>query len=123
MFSHLSKHNRIRLFFALMALALILGTGWVTGPSFVSPSVAVRTSSAQPGYYSPAGAAPIAGTGIGTGSQPANNGTSGGVIVGHSVKNDVSPPLRDIRPLPPAKDARAPENDDVIRASTGGAKI
>ncbi|MGI8586951.1 MAG: hypothetical protein ACR2M0_04585 [Chloroflexia bacterium] len=44
-------------------------------------------------------------------SVPAVGNTNGPVVVGQSTKNDISPPLRDMKPLPPAAKADKPSQD------------
>src|SRR5829696_9062373 len=78
-----SRRRRLELLLALAVLALVVGIGFMS-----------RSSSAA--------APPL---GVAASGQAANDGSgpttlSNGVIVGRSYKNDTSPPLRSIPPVP-----------------------
>src|SRR5438477_11837321 len=101
--------RRGRYAFALLALvlaALILAKA----PSIGSSSTASQPTGKAPG---PQVAAPSGSgsTALDASKLAAATGAPGTVYVAHSVKNDVSPPLRDIKPV--ASVGQAPEDHDV----------
>src|SRR5689334_13636458 len=75
------------------------------------------TSGAGPQLLAPAGAGLVR---TGSGAFAAPVGVSGHPIVGRDVKHDLSPPLRDIKPLPPVKGKQeAPENPAIGKGKQG----
>src|SRR5437899_530726 len=92
---HLNKTVRIRLVITLFLLALVTGLSAVANPTFGGVSGAGPAGTAAP--YGPSGAAPSAANA----AAPTGDVVQGQVKVGHDVKHDVSPPLRDIKPEPP----------------------
>src|ERR671939_514494 len=98
---HLHKTVRIRLAITLFLLALVTGLSTMGNPALVGTGGA--------GTGAPYGAV---GAGSSGASAPASAETvvRGQVRVGHDVKHDVSPPLRDIKPVPPLQ-GKAPDNE------------
>src|SRR5438067_1562014 len=112
--SYISR-NRLRITVALLALALIPVLAWAGGPGLVSPDNKASTGSMSALPNAPSGAGAVVAQGAnGPSTQGASPATVGGVIVGHSVKNDVSPPLRDIPPVPLIKKAPSVENENPL---------
>ncbi len=95
----LTSNRHMRVLFAAFVLLLI-----VLAPSLLRAQDSSAPSAAQGGMSAPSGAVSLTGTG-GAQSQvnvPPMRPTSNGMVVGYSYKNDVSPPLRDIVPIPVA---------------------
>src|ERR1051325_2236593 len=103
MLSYLTRDKRVRLWAAALALLLALGIGWIGNLQSTStpnanhqaPSVEYRVAGKQDGAQPSTQQSAPGGM--------ASSGVAGELKakVGYSVKNDVSPPLRDIKPLPP----------------------
>src|ERR1041385_5494276 len=93
------KNNRLRIGVALLALLLIPAIVWVANPT---PDNAASTTQQGIGQQvmAPAGGMPTGSSGSSASSGVLPHQYPNGVISGVSVKNDVSPPLRDIPPAP-----------------------
>src|SRR5437588_3634846 len=92
----------VRLGLLVLLVALVAGAGWLVNTRQSGPRPA--TSSGNTGEQ-PLAAQPV--QDAAAQPQPATQAENG-VQVGHSYKNDVSPPLRDIPPVRSALERKDP---------------
>jgi hypothetical protein len=111
------RMNRIRLVLLLFALVLVTGLASMNNSMLAGPRGGLTTTSpgGQGGAapLAPSGAPPssaIAGALPGDTNPPTSAGN--GVIVGHSYKNDTSPPIRSIPPSPIKLRPRGADNEN-----------
>ncbi|MFL5731956.1 MAG: S-layer homology domain-containing protein, partial [Chloroflexia bacterium] len=110
--SAVKEIGKRRRYLLLPVLVLILALV-VMAKAPMSGSSSTVTAGADPGKASgPQAAMPSGGAGSGGATANPSGETTlpGSIVVGHSVKNDVSPPLRDIPPAPYQASQEAPEN-------------
>src|SRR2546428_553448 len=98
MLSYLADIRRRRIIYSLALLALVVGISWAAGPTAERPSDSIQADSPV-SARGPANAAPITQTDSPYGV-PDTVTLPNGTIVGHDVKHDLSPPLRDMKPAP-----------------------
>jgi hypothetical protein len=98
--------NRVRLVILLFALMLVAGLGSMTNLAQVGPAGGLPGAPGAPAPYGPVGAAPSRSSA----SAPAGDPAPGAVKVGYDAKHDVSPALRDIKPVA-AWQGKAPDNE------------
>jgi hypothetical protein len=102
---HQTRHPR-RVFAGIVALlALLALAGWQIGQTH--PAAPGATLGRGPLGSSATGA----GAGVPNGPKPPEVAADGPIVVGQSSKNDVSPPLRDIKPLPAVSKGEQEAND------------
>src|SRR5437660_8331075 len=119
---HFDKTNYMRLAILLFGLALVAVVGTLTAPAQGGKQAGLATSApapSSPGEFislMPAGVVPGNAGNSPKAPGSATNGqrTPNGMIVGHSYKNDTSPPIRSIPPVPhkigpPREDNENPE--------------
>src|SRR5438045_3009840 len=108
--TNLSKRKLSKLVLPTALIAMILGMGWAASPMATPGNLGAAPST---GGQSRPGLAHVGGVAPTTSNIPAApvSVTSGGTIVGHDAKHDVSPPLRDMKSAPqPAGQKEGPEN-------------
>src|SRR5690348_13493803 len=110
----LDRINRIRLAIVLLALALVAGLGTMTNSALTAPpsgSAALAPSGASAAYV-PAGAGSYA-------AAPQLTTYPNGVTAGKSYYNDVSPALRDMKPIPVKLKPQRAENENPSYLTPG----
>ena len=99
------RHRHSRAWIVLLLLALVAQAGWTVGAPGATSPAAKGLSPDAPRLLAPAGQTGQNGSGDVASQSPFE--------VGHSLINDVSPPLRDIKPLPPDPETWGKEMREV----------
>src|SRR5947207_13226713 len=101
------RGNTLRILLLVTALGLVGVMGLAGGPTLGSVQTGTAgRDAAAPMSYGPSNSMPLP-QGDSTSAQSSGSAqASGQVKVGRSVQNDVSPALRDIKPIPPSTGAQ-----------------
>src|SRR5437762_14203783 len=89
----------------ILLLVLVAGAGWLARSTRVSPGQSVLSAEAGQGH-------PALSTQPGAEGRLVSTQHAAGVQVGHSYKNDVSPPLRTIKPALASAARKSDDNEN-----------